>query len=96
MTMSSEESETKSQRVRAVYHEVNHDETEARKERRERRFRNIADPTVKEAKRLLKKRSRKLREEERLARKRWDEEDAETYRVAANAIENAIAELEDV
>lgn len=74
---------------------VLHDETEARAERRGRRFRCIAKPTVKESGRQLRKRARKLREEERMARKRHDEEQAEEYREAANALEDAIAEVED-
>ena len=56
--------------------------------------RNISKPTVSQLKRGLEGRARKLREEERLARKRSDDENAEEYRKAANAIENAIAELE--
>lgn len=72
-----------------------HDETKARQERRERRFSSIAEPTVNEAKRQVKHRVRKLREEEKNARRRSDEEQADTYRRAANALENALAELEE-
>lgn len=75
--------------------EVSHNETEARRQRRERRFRNTAETTIEAAKRELEQRSRDMRHEERMARKRWDEDDAEKYRIAANAIENAIAELEN-
>jgi len=68
--------------------------TKERQERREDRFRCIAEPTVRNQKHTLEKASRKLRREERMARNRLDEDDAEEYRKAANAVENAIAELE--
>lgn len=52
------------------------------------------DVVVGESKRRLKSAIHTLREEERQARKLDDEEQAEKYRKAANAHENALAELE--
>lgn len=56
--------------------------------------RNIAVPVVRNMKRELSSRVQQLREEERLCRKNEDEENAEEYRRAANAMEDALAELE--
>lgn len=54
-----------------------------------------AEPTVREAKRRLKADIRRMREEERLARKgRTEEELAERYREAGNKLENALSQLE--
>lgn len=55
----------------------------------------IAGPVMENTKRRLGKKSQKLRHEERMARKRDDEEQAEEYRKAANALENALSAVED-
>ena len=70
------------------------DADEAREKRRERRFRCIAGPAVSAAKMELKRHSRDLREHERMARKRYHDEHAEKCRKAANAMEDALSELE--
>jgi len=70
--------------------------SETRRQRAEERFRCIAEPTINVAKQELKEKSRKLRHEERLARKSHNKEHAEKYREAANAVENALSELEKV
>jgi hypothetical protein len=74
---------------------VEHDETEARARRRERRFGFRGDTLLEAAKKELELTSLRLRDEERQARKRYDD-DAERYRIAANATEDEIAELEAV
>lgn len=56
--------------------------------------RNIAGPIVRNLKRELSSQIKRVREEERLCRKRRDEENAEEYRRAGNMMENALAELE--
>lgn len=70
-------------------------ETERRQERRKDRFSNMAFPTVSARKLELSESAKKMREAERWHRNKGYYDHADSYREAGNALENAIAELEN-